>query len=574
MDRTIPTSANEDIQLYMRTYYSLLRSTSPVQIKTLIEAHKRMRSALHVHANDIFPDWSALTYTLLRLPDCIHDVQLVVMGQSQDVFAMHGYPDVQHWQQVSSPGRRRRSFFDGEHTLAVYITSRSDIDDLVPMLTAYQIERQKLSTLLNRPPVLALLQKIPERADSFAQTACQRLAELTDTDATDWQRLHDLWGSGMAPRLLKMAQTGHTLAIRSLSGSLTDYRRATRRWWENVERRVMDFDFESRPVYFVSSNTHSLANLLSGYPLLQENNLHTLLHERGSEALLQEYHDIIKEHVPSRLENFLYYAWKKYENVHPEAAVERIAHERSQGILRIPSALNAFDIEVQVIELNRVQSQWADTRLRLPGIEKLARSNALIVNIDYPLGMGAYQVLNEISRSCAEIRGVYIMGKAATLNGRIGDVVIPNVVHDEHSLNTYLFTNCFCADDVASYLVYGSVLDNQKAITVPGTFLQNADYMTVFYEEGYTDMEMEAGPYLSSIYEMVRPKRHPYNQIVNLTSTPFPIGILHYASDTPFSKGKNLGSKNLSYFGMDPTYATMVAILRALLQQELTQLDS
>ncbi|MFQ5421023.1 MAG: hypothetical protein ACE5EY_11760, partial [Anaerolineae bacterium] len=118
----------------------------------------------------------------------------------------------------------------------------------------------------------------------------------------------------------------------------------------------------------------------------------------------------------------------------------------------------------------------------------------------------------------------------------------------------------------------GTVMDNQKAITVPGTFLQNEGYMSVFYKEGYTDMEMEAGPYLSSIYEMARPKRHPYNELVNLYNVPFPIGILHYASDTPFSKGKNLGSKNLSYFGMDPTYATMVAILRAIFDTELHKL--
>ena len=82
-------------------------------------------------------------------------------------------------------------------------------------------------------------------------------------------------------------------------------------------------------------------------------------------------------------------------------------------------------------------------------------------------------------------------------------------------------------------------------------------------------MEMEAGPYLSSIYEMVRPKRYPQNEVVDLHSTPFPVGILHYASDTPFSKGKNLGSRNLSYYGMDPTYATMIAILRELLGQEI-----
>jgi hypothetical protein len=68
---------------------------------------------------------------------------------------------------------------------------------------------------------------------------------------------------------------------------------------------------------------------------------------------------------------------------------------------------------------------------------------------------------------------------------------------------------------------------------------------------------------------MARPKRHPYNELVNLYNAPFPIGILHYASDTPFSKGKNLGTQNLSYFGMDPTYATIVSILRAIFGAEL-----
>ena len=70
-----------------------------------------------------------------------------------------------------------------------------------------------------------------------------------------------------------------------------------------------------------------------------------------------------------------------------------------------------------------------------------------------------------------------------------------------------------------------------------GTFLQNARFMDVFYREGYTDIEMESGSYLSAIYEMVRPRRHPVNEIANLYEAPFDIGILHYASDTPLSKG-------------------------------------
>jgi hypothetical protein len=98
--------------------------------------------------------------------------------------------------------------------------------------------------------------------------------------------------------------------------------------------------------------------------------------------------------------------------------------------------------------------------------------------------------------------------------------------------------------------------------------------MDVIYREGYSDIEMEAGPYLSAVYEMYRPQRHPVNEIVNLIGVPFDIGILHYASDTPLSKGKNLGAGTLSYFGMDSTYATTISILRRIVQKECQRLNA
>jgi len=58
-----------------------------------------------------------------------------------------------------------------------------------------------------------------------------------------------------------------------------------------------------------------------------------------------------------------------------------------------------------------------------------------------------------------------------------------------------------------------------------------------------------------------------------LHGLPFEVGILHYASDTPLSKGRNLGSGSLSYFGMDPTYATAVAVLRRIFKTELARLE-
>ena len=88
-------------------------------------------------------------------------------------------------------------------------------------------------------------------------------------------------------------------------------------------------------------------------------------------------------------------------------------------------------------------------------------------------------------------------------------------MYDEHSRNTFLFRNGFTARDVRPYLRYGSVFDNQSAVTVRSAFLQNKHYMNAFYHEGYTVLEMEAGPFLSACYELVHPTRIPHDEIVS-----------------------------------------------------------
>src|SRR5574337_111926 len=133
MDRKVPRTGSEEIELYIRTCYSLLRSSDEVQIKSLVEAHAAMESSLHPQARAAAPDMSAFIYSILRLPPCLREVRLVVLGQSREVFERHGFP-LAGWQSVGSGARRRRSFFDGAETLAVFLASHSDIDDLVPLL--------------------------------------------------------------------------------------------------------------------------------------------------------------------------------------------------------------------------------------------------------------------------------------------------------------------------------------------------------------------------------------------------------------------------------------------------------
>jgi hypothetical protein len=353
-----------------------------------------------------------------------------------------------------------------------------------------------------------------------------------------------------------------------LSGSLVDYRKATQRWWTNISRSAGSA-LKGRPVYFVSSNTHSLANLISGYAIAHQDELGMFIQDKLREDLVKEYEAIESEEIPSSKENFLYYILKKFladpKNIGQLKLKEQA--EAESGLTHITSD-RYLDVDAQIIELNRLIPERLDARIQRTGLEKLRQSNAIILNIDYPLGLAAYEIFSEIAQNVEEVRGFYLLGKSATLNGRIGDVIIPNVVYDEHSHNTYLFNNCFRAQDIARHLTYGSVLDNQKAISVKGTFLQNSKFLEVFYREGYTDIEMEAGPYLSALYEMSYPRRYPSNEIVRLYQTDLDIGFLHYASDTPNSKGRNLGSVHPSYFGMDPTYATAIAILQRIIDRE------
>jgi hypothetical protein len=567
MDRTVPRTGSEDIELYIRTYYSLLRATTDVRLRTLEEAHARMGSSLHPRARALEPDMSAFIYCSLRLPFCIAQVTRVVLGQSREQFQQHGLGDVEGWMAVAAPARRRSSFFDGHSTLACYIASGTDIDDIIPLLTAYQIEWNKLHRRMRGEQVRAFLREPVDSTEGMAT-----LAVGMGIAPEDLERLRLVWGDAFWEMLRQIAGREARLSVRLLAGSMNDYRRATHRWFDHIAS--VNAAVVTRPVYFVSSNTHSLVNLLTGFGLRNEAAILRFVAQPEHADLMSEWREIEARSLPSSRENFLYYALKKYL-ASPEGAalaVDRAEAEHRAGIQRVPSE-HGFDIQAQVVELSARRPEWLDPRLHVPGIERLAESRALLLNIDYPLGLAAYLVLTEVAARVGELRGVYAMGKAATLNGVIGDVMIPSVMHDEHSQTTYLFGNAFAAEDLADDLTYGTVLDNQKGVSVRGTFLQTPRYMDVFYREGYTDIEMEAGPYLSAVYEISKPKRFPDNEIVDLHGLPFDVGILHYASDTPLSKGRNLGSGSLSYFGMDPAYATALAILKRIFKVELARLE-
>jgi hypothetical protein len=575
-DRGVDSIAEEEheagrreVEMYIRTYQTMLRSSGDVGLKTLVQAHYNIDSVLHPNAREGDPDMSAFIYTVLRLPTAILRCSRILLGQSDEVFAQHGFK-VDQWQAVSASARRRKWFYDGKNTLAVFIASVSDTDDIVPILVALQIEWNKVNWLLNADSTtLQLLESRVDRNSPVYQEITKVVRERLHVSMEDWRRLEVIWGDNLWQNLLAIGRERKNFTVRMLGGSHVGFVRATDTWWAPVNRLLEEKRLTQRPVYFVSSNTHSLSNLFTGVTRRREDEL-TRFALSGADPFMAEEARKIKEgRSQGNWQNFLYYVAREYQRTQAGQgfARSRAVEEQDRGVYYIGSR-HGMELDVQIFDLAKARPDDLDTRIRVPGAERLSESRGVIINIDYPLGMAAYRVLREVMENIVQVRGVYILGKAATLNGSIGDVMMSNVVLDEHSENTYWLDNCFTAGDVSRHLVFGAVLDNQKAVSTKGTFLQNRAYLDFYYRANYSVVEMEAGPYLDAVYESLYMTRYPTGENINFARLPFDLGIIHYASDTPYTRGKNLGAGGLSYYGMDSTYAATVAIARRLLEQE------
>jgi hypothetical protein len=531
----------------------MLESSGEIKIASLVQAHLGMGSVLHPMAAEPQSDMGALIYAVRRLPDAINHCRRVVMGQSPQGFKATLGVDILSWQPAKAPARRRRWYHDDNDTLAVLIASNSDIDDLVPTLVAYQIEWNKLHRSLQDV----------ELSDDQARQAA-------GASEADWWRLHEAWGDAFDSTLAAVKREECNIKLRLIGGSHLGFARNASRWWHPIATAMEELGVREAPVYFVSSNAHSLVNVLTGVARTFESEIIDWI-RRNDPELDEERRKLEAGDSRASRQNWLYYGARQLFDLHPkreELRRRRAEMEAASGIRHIMTRGTGVDSAAQMFKLSQLDPAAIDPRVGQVDEQRLRESGACILNVDYPLGLAAYHILRQVAENTAWVAGAYVMGKAATLNCDVGDVMIPNVVHDEHSGNTYWLDNCFDAADVQPNLVYGSAVDNQRAVAVRGTFLQNRDYLEFYYQGHYTVVEMEAGPYLDACYEIAHPGRYPLNESVNMARLHFDLGIVHYASDTPYTQARTLGARGLSYRGMDSTYAAAIALARRILQQE------
>ena len=550
----------ESIDLHVRTYRSALKSNLEISISSLVNSQLKMEPILNPNGLDPKKvDLPSLSYVLTRLPSTVDRTTKVVMGQNPEVFEQYGFPHVTSWKHVISPNRRRTRFFNPKTGVAAsFISSISDVDDIVNLLISYQIEWNKFHLLAKA--------KYPSYFAFKKAVKTKQIITDFSFDSNEWQNFYLSLGPKPFLRLKHLYSKLQDIRIRLLAGSWIDYTKTVQRWWKNVATITSPhFHISHQQIYFVSSNNHSLLNLFTGLPLHLKDKLISHL-KVDYPPLFLLWQQIIRGESNLPGTDFLFYISKFYQNSAWYISEQNQIRQKL-GILSIPST-QYLDINLQIFPVkNILHSTHLPSDLKISKSASLTSSEALILNIDYPLGFAAYHVLNEVLENVKQVKGVYVLGKAAVLNSELGDIEIPRVVFDEHTQNTYLFNNCF-----GSFFPFpnhqGSILTNQKAVTVLGTFLENEALFQKYFQNNLTIIEMESGPYLSAITEATYDQQLPRNTLVDLHQAPFDIGIINYTSDTPYSQARNLGIQSLELNGAEPVYLGTLTILQRILDLE------
>lgn len=287
---------------------------------------------------------------------------------------------------------------------------------------------------------------------------------------------------------------------------------ATDIWSEHIRLATIDLfgeESENLNVHIISSNTHSVLNLIS--PWLHANK--KTIMDWG----LKFQPDAFRVKFPHP-DDLLYYLLYYYLKEFPQLAADKLRHEREHGIITLDGEVAGTGICVQLINPDLLDSEYMDSTI--PAASRVKGNSTskkrLLVNIDFAFGKQAETILDElILLFGTNIRSVNVFGKAGALVGKRGDVLLPThfIMFDEDNpkavINRDVDYNRIVQLSNAHCDVYAGPL-----LTVLGTLVQNQDLLHYFdklwkcvgleMEGTYYSRAMERGIMLGLLLPTVR----------------------------------------------------------------------
>lgn len=484
-------------------------------IPRLLHLYRPLGPALHTQVNDPALDLEALTYAVHRLPRNL--TRTLSWFLTDDLPRAYRCPD-NLFPSIPTAARRRAvwELMPGKN-LVLLRDGQSDLADLVTCLCIYAVEARKIRHRLRDPEALQAL----------------AAGDLTQLPFEPHERaaLERLWPD-LRAELLAVAAHHEDHAV-SVYKSLDNYNSAhAERWTRQLADAVTDLlgvephelpaDF---PVRIVSSNTHSVTNVLSTWLPARE----AAITAWGA----QHAPELFDLPWPDPFDRLVALA-RPYLAAHPHEAAERARMEREAGVRHLrETALTG--IEVQLIDL---------------------RGEGLLVNIDYAFGQQAEGIIGSlIALFGPRIRGIDVLGKAGGLVGARGDVLVATGFVEQDDDTLHVPTVSVDVESLARRLPDRRVHVG-PVLTVLGTVLQNRP-MLGYYRNiwGCVGLEMEGTYYCRQILESQR--RGALREDLALR-------FLYYVSDLPLQAGATLSGPLRPHEGIPPLYAITREILADL----------
>jgi len=336
----------------------------------------------------------------------------------------------------------------------------------------------------------------------------------------------------LGKRCLEEQQEGQQLTI-SFTPSLHEmigHHRYASTWAANIKSEIFRLGLQNRPIHLVSANMHSFKNLLYGYAALG-----------GANAKLPD--DLYEMISTIRGQDEVINGYGKKHGLH------------------IIKDTSGSSIDVHIIDTASIDLQTLRPELQVD-CQHVATQKTVILVMDYAFGTQAFQVMDELLCPCVidekevklDIASISIMGKAGTLPGEKGDIMLASAHVMEGTPHNYIVDNDLCVEDFDD----PDMVFTGPMLTVLGTSLQNRAVLERFHESswGAIGLEMEGAHYQRAISAAI---------IQGHIQPKMNVRYAYYASDNPLKSGQTLASGSMGEDGIAPTYMITKVLLNKIL---------
>jgi CRP-like cAMP-binding protein len=524
-------------------------------LSDLLPAYRDLMPALHPGLDSDRIDTSGLAYAVPRLPDDVTSACFYYL--TTDLPAIYRDPD-EKFDPVITRARRRSAWRPMPGKLIVLLRDGiSDITDFLTCLSLYAIEAKKLRKRLRSSEALMDLRRLAAGNDP---AATQAYLAGQDLDPQEREGLSRIWPQDLAARLRDVLLHHEDIAL-EVDTNLDNYNsRASETWVAQIRERVralVDLEDPQLDVHIISSNTHSVGNLLSSFLTKKRDDV-LAWGKKNRPALCG---DPSPERPWGKAwacrEDLLYVVARDYlaSTEGGRAAFE--ADLQASGHVKLSST--AFTgIEVELFDLRKLDPAGCDARVGA----RRAKRPTIIVNVDYAFGQQAEEILATLLFLFGKrVRSVNVLGKAGGLVGKRGDLLLPTATLLQTNDELYPLPNHDLPAALMKDMALGVPVHEGPVLTVAGTLLQDR-ILLMFYKKIWKaiGLEMEGSFFARQLISAIE---------TDVVDPDVRSRFAYYTSDVPLEPDQNLSEALHPSEGVPPLYA----ITRAMLQRIFSQVE-